>query len=42
MDEEWVWLGQYLGAVWLKALKAEARSEAHSHGPQACGASRPL
>lgn len=27
--QEWVWLGQYMEAVWLRALKAEPRSEAH-------------
>lgn len=30
--EERVLLGQYLETVWLRALKAEPRSEAHSDG----------
>lgn len=38
--EEWIWLGQYLEAIWLRALKAEPRSEAHCDGQQACGASQ--
>lgn len=42
MPEEWVWLGQYLEAIWLRALKAEPRSEAHCDEQQACGVSWPF